>query len=85
MQSFRSRNAIYRRGAASTLYEPRDFSFYEGVLEPEGARHLVRPRDRQRFALAETLDEHREDRAAPPPTRIVLLRRGGGRGPAATR
>ena len=84
VQSFRSRNAIYRRGAASTLYEPRDFSFYEGVLERRG-RHLVRPRDRQRFALAETLDEHREDRAAPHPTRIVLLRRGGGRGPAATR
>ena len=32
VQSFRSRNAIYRRGATSTLYDPKDFSSYEGVL-----------------------------------------------------
>src|SRR5215216_2406982 len=32
VQSFRSRNAIYRRGATSTLYGPKDFSSYEGVL-----------------------------------------------------
>ena len=36
VQTFRSRNAIYRRGAGSTLHEPREFSSYEGVLEPEG-------------------------------------------------
>jgi hypothetical protein len=36
MQSFRSRNAIYRRGATSTLCCPKEFSSYEGVLEPEG-------------------------------------------------
>ena len=36
VQSFRSRNAIYRRGAASTLHDPKDYSSYEGVLEPEG-------------------------------------------------
>jgi hypothetical protein len=36
VQSFRSRNAIYRMGATSTLYEPQEFSSYEGVLEPEG-------------------------------------------------
>src|SRR5215208_4007317 len=30
-----------------------------------GPRRLVRPRDRQRSALAETLEEHREGRAAP--------------------
>ena len=33
VQSFRSRNAIYRCGRTSTLYDPRDFSSYEGVLE----------------------------------------------------
>ena len=32
VQSFRSRNAIYRRGATSALHDPRDFSSYEGVL-----------------------------------------------------
>jgi hypothetical protein len=35
VQSFRSRNAIYRRGTTSTLHDPREFSSYEGVLEPE--------------------------------------------------
>ena len=34
VQSFRSRNAIYRRHATtSTLYDPKDYSSYEGVLE----------------------------------------------------
>jgi hypothetical protein len=36
VQSFRSRNAIYRRGATSTLYDPKDFSTYDGVPDPEG-------------------------------------------------
>ena len=37
VQSFRSRNAIYRRHAtSSTLHNPKDYSSYEGVLEPEG-------------------------------------------------
>ena len=35
VQSFRSRNAIYRREATSTLHDPKDFSSHEGVLEPE--------------------------------------------------
>jgi hypothetical protein len=30
VQSFRSRNNIYRRGAASALHDPKDFSSYEG-------------------------------------------------------
>ena len=36
VQSFRSRNAIYRRTRTSTLHAPKDYSSYEGVLEPEG-------------------------------------------------
>ena len=36
VQSFRSRNAIYRRTTTSTLHEPKDYSSYEGVLEPAG-------------------------------------------------
>ena len=35
VQFFRSRNAIYRRWVTSTLYDPKEFSSYEGVLEPE--------------------------------------------------
>ena len=36
VQSFRSRNAIYRRNAGSVLQDPQDYSSYEGVLEPAG-------------------------------------------------
>jgi hypothetical protein len=86
VQSFRSRNAIYRRHATtSTLHNTQDFSSYEGVLEPEGPgiwfdpeivsdpRWHKRWKSTERVALRLT------------PTRIVLLRRGGARSPAATR
>jgi hypothetical protein len=39
VQSFRSRNGIYRKDAAATLVEPTDYAAYEGVLEmnsPDG-------------------------------------------------
>ena len=35
VQSFRSRNGIYRK-SSSTLDEPTDYEAYEGVLEPNG-------------------------------------------------
>jgi len=85
VQSFRSRNAIYRRGAASMLYEPRYFSFYEGVLEPEGPGIWFDPeigsdsRWQKRWMSTERIELRLT------PTRIVLLRRKGARGPAATR
>jgi hypothetical protein len=84
VQSFRSRNAIYRRRATSTLYDPQDFSSYEGVLEPDGPGVWFDPdigsdpRWQERWRSTESV----EIRLAP--TRIVLLRRGGGaRGPVA--
>jgi hypothetical protein len=85
VQSFRSRNAIYRRGAASTLYDPKDFSSYEGVLEPEGPGIWFDPEisNDPRWHKRWKRTERVELRLTP--TRIVLLRRGGGRGPAATR
>ena len=75
VQSFRSRNAIYRRGATSTLHDPKEFSSYEGVLESEGPgvwfdpeigsdpRWQKRWRGTDRVELRLT------------PTRIVILRR----------
>ena len=81
VQSFRSRNAIYRRGTTSTLHDPQDFSSYEGVLEPSGpgvwfdpeigndARWQKRWKGTERVELRLT------------PTRIVLLRRGVARAP----
>jgi hypothetical protein len=82
VQSFRSRNAIYRRGAASTLHDPKDYSSYEGVLEPEGPGVWfdpeigIDPRWHKRWSSTERVELRLT------PTRIVLLRRGGARGPA---
>ena len=86
VQSFRSRNAIYRRHATtSTLYDPQDYSSYEGVLEPEGPGIWFDPEvgNDPRWQKRWNSIERVELRLTP--TRIVLLRRGGGRGPAATR
>jgi hypothetical protein len=82
VQSFRSRNAIYRRGASSTLYDPREFSSYEGVVEPEGSGVWFDPeigsdlRWQKRWSGTERVELRLT------PTRIVLLRRGDDRGPA---
>ena len=83
VQSFRSRNAIYRRHATtSTLYDPREFSSYEGVLEPTGPGIWFDPeigsdpRWHKRWSTTERVELRLT------PTRIVLLRRKGARGPA---
>ena len=82
VQSFRSRNAIYRRAATSTLHDPQDFSPYEGVLEPEGPGIWFDPEVgndphwQKRWKSTARVELHLT------PTRIVLLRRGGARGPA---
>ena len=75
VQSSRLRNAIYRRGTTSTLHDPRDFSSYEGVLEPEGPGVWfdpeigTDPRWQKRWKSTERVKLHLT------PTRIVLLRR----------
>jgi hypothetical protein len=85
VQSFRSRNAIYRRSTTSTLYDPKDYSSYEGVLEPEGPAVWFDPeisndlRWHKRWKSTERVELRLT------PTRIVLLRRGDARGPAASR
>ena len=79
VQSFRSRNAIYRRGASSTLHEPREYSSYEGVIEPEGPGIWFDPAigDDPRWQRRWKGTERVELRLTP--TRIILLRRGGAR------
>jgi hypothetical protein len=79
VQSFRSRNAIYRRGGTSTLHEPQDYSSYEGVIEPEGPGIWFDPTvgDDARWQKRWSNTERVEMRLTP--TRIVLLRRGGAR------
>jgi len=75
VQSFRSRNAIYRGGATPASHEPRDFSSYEGVLEPEGPGVWfdpeigTDPRWRERWEGTDRVELRLT------PTRIVLLRR----------
>ena len=36
VQSFRSRNSIYRKDPGAALADPTDYEAYEGVLEPDG-------------------------------------------------
>ena len=84
VQSFRSRNGIYRRGVTSTLHEPRDYNVYEGALEEEGPgvwfdpavgedpRWLSRWMETGRVELRIT------------PTKIVIVRRSGMRSRART-
>jgi hypothetical protein len=82
VQSFRSRNAIYRRATTSTLYDPQDFFSYEGVLEPESPGVWFDPEIgsdplwQKRWSSTERVELRLT------PTRIVLLRRGGAKGPA---
>jgi hypothetical protein len=77
VQSFRSRNSIYRRGAGFTLHEPQEYSSYEGVIEPGGPGVWFDPSvgDDPRWQKRWVGTERVEMRLTP--TRIVLLRRGG--------
>jgi hypothetical protein len=36
VQSFRSRNSIYRKDSGATLTDPADYKAYEGVLDSDG-------------------------------------------------
>jgi hypothetical protein len=85
VQSFRSRNAIYRRGGGSTRYDPQEYSSYEGVLEPEGPGVWFDPEigNDPRWQECWKSTERVELRLTT--TRIVFLRRGGASDPAATR
>jgi hypothetical protein len=82
VQSFRSRNGIYRRGATSTLHQPEEFSSYEGVLEPEGPGVWFDPEigSDPRWHKRWSGTDRVEVRITP--SRIVFLRRGGAGGQA---
>ena len=80
VQSFRSRNAIYRRAVTSTLHDPQEYSLYEGVLEPGGPGIWFDPEVgndphwQKRWKGTERVELRLT------PARIVLLRRRGARG-----
>ena len=82
VQTFRSRNAIYRHATTSKQYDPQDYSSYEGVLEPESPGVWFDPEigNDPRWQKRWKSTERVELRLTP--TRIVLLRRGSSKGPA---
>ena len=82
VQSFRSRNAIYRRQATSTLHDPQEYSLYEGVLEPEGPGIWFDPEVGNDPHWQKHWKSTKRVELRLTPTRIVLLRRGGARGQA---
>ena len=80
VQSFRSRNAIYRRRGSSSLPEPQDYGSYEGVIEASETPGVWfdpavgdDPRWQKRWSDTERVELRLT------PTRIVLLRRSGSR------
>ena len=81
VQSFRSRNGIYRKNLESTLGEPDDYEAYEGVIEPNGGPDrspgawfdpavAEDPRWRNRWGQVGKVEVHLS------PTKIVLVNRG---------
>ncbi len=81
VQSFRSRNAIYRRGNGSTLHDPEGLRSYEGVLETEGPGVWFDPDIEDDPRWQKRWDEATRVELRLTPTRIVLVRRGGARVP----
>ncbi len=79
VQSFRSRNAIYRRDHGSALYAPKDYTAYEGVLETERPGVWFDPTVREDPGWQERWEHTGEVDVHLTPTRIVLVRRGKGR------
>jgi hypothetical protein len=76
VQSFRSRNAIYRRDHGSALYTPKEYSAYEGVLETEEPGVWFDPAVREDPRWMERWEDAGKVELRLTPTRIVLVRRG---------
>ena len=82
VQSFRSRNGIYRRSTTLTLHDPKDYSSYEGVLEPAGPGIWFDPEVGNDPRWQKRWDNIERIELRLTPTRIVLLRLGGSSGQA---
>lgn len=79
VQSFRSRNGIYRRGVTSTLHEPKEYNVYEGVLETEGPGVWFDPSvGEDPYWVARWRETARVELRLTP-SKIVLIRRGAAR------
>ncbi len=76
VQSFRSRNAIYRRDHGSTLYDPRDYSSYEGAIDTENPGVWFDPSVGDDPRWQEYWADTGRVEMRLTPTRVVLIRRG---------
>ena len=79
VQSFRSRNGIYRRSTTLTLPDPQDYSSYEGVLEPAGPGIWFDPEVGNDPRWQKRWDNIERVELRLTPTKMVLVRRGGAR------
>ncbi|MCL6439326.1 MAG: hypothetical protein K6T51_12015 [Rubrobacteraceae bacterium] len=84
VQSFRSRNAIYRREIVSTVYAPREYSQYEGVLEreagpPERVGVWFDPAVADDKRWKDVWEEAGEVEVRVTPSRIVLVKKASNR------
>ena len=82
VQTFRSRNAIYRRSGGSTLHNPQEYSSYEGVLEQAGPGIWFDPEISNDPCWQKRWKSIERVELRLTPTRIVFLRRGDARAPA---
>ena len=76
VQSFRSRNAIYRRDFGSVLHHPKEYSAYEGVLETTRPGVWFDPAVDDDRCWKERWSRTDRVELRLTPTRIVLIRSG---------
>ena len=76
VQSFRSRNAIYRRDHGSTLYDPQDYQEYEGAVDSDNPGAWFDPSVAEDLRWQKHWAETGKVEIRLTPTRMVLIRRG---------
>ncbi len=79
VQSFRSRNAIYRRDHGSVLYDPKDYASFEGALEREKPGVWFDPSVGDDPHWKSHWDDAGKVELRITPDKIVLIRRGKAR------
>lgn len=76
VQSFRSRNAIYRRDHGSTLYDPQEYAEYEGAVDSDSPSVWFDPSVAEDQSWQKHWAETGKVEIRLTPTRMVLIRRG---------
>ena len=79
VQSFRSRNGIYRRDHSSTLHDPKEYNAYEGVIEESSTGVWFDPAVQDDARWREKWGDIEKVYLHVTPTRIVLVRRAEAR------